>query len=151
MTEFIETHRTAEAFDIPAKHVEAGAVAAIRFGVIGTVDGVERFRLEHVNRLRRDIAEHWRHQQGYGVEIQGVPDYDLHLSLRDSSGKQDRGRPCSGPRCTASTSCRRSSTAEPGIRTPFELAVVGCRNIGGRHQDDNWTISPHLHAQQAGG
>jgi hypothetical protein len=41
--------------------------------------------------------------------------------------------------------------AAPGIRTPFELAVTGCRNVGGRHQDDNWTISPRLHARQAGG
>jgi 2,4-diaminopentanoate dehydrogenase len=150
VTEFIETHRTDEAFDVPAKHVEAGAVAAIRFGLIGTVDGAERFRLEHVNRLRRDVAEHWRHQEGYGVEIQGVPDYDLHLSLRDSSGKQSRPA-LFGTAMYGINILPALIDAEPGIRTPFDLAVVGCRNIGGRHQDDNWTISTHLHAQQAGG
>jgi hypothetical protein len=37
---------------------------------------VQRGTTNTVNRLRRDIAEHWRHQQGYRVEIRGVPDYD---------------------------------------------------------------------------
>ena len=148
--EFRDTFRCTDAFDVPAKHVEAGAIAAIRFGLIGTVDGVERFRMEHVNRLRRDIAEHWRHQQGYGVEIRGVPDYDLHLSLRDPAGKQDRPA-LFGTAMYNVNILPALIAAEPGIRTPFELAVTGCRNIGGRHQDDNWTISPHLHAQQAGG
>ncbi len=134
---------------MPAKRVEAGAIAAIRFGLTGDVDGVERFRVEHVNRLRRDIAEHWRHQQGYGVEIRGVPDYDLHLSLRDPC-KQDRPA-LFGTAMYNINILPALIAAEPGIRTPFELAVTGCRNIGGRHQDDNWTTSPHLHAQQAGG
>jgi 4-hydroxy-tetrahydrodipicolinate reductase len=148
--EFRESYRTTEAFDVPAKKVEAGAIAAIRFGVTAAVGGIERFRVEHVNRLRRDIAEHWRHQQGYGVEIRGVPEYDLHLSLRDPAGKQDRPA-LFGTAMYNVNILPALVTAEPGIRTPFELSVTGCRNVGGRHQDDNWTISPHLYAQQAGG
>lgn len=150
ITEFIETYRCAEEFDVPARHVDAGAVAAIRFGLTGAVDGVERFRLEHVNRLRRDIAEHWRHEQGYGVEIRGVPDYDLHLSLRDPAGKQARPA-LFGTAMYGVNMLPALISAQPGIRTPFELVVVGCRNLGGRHQDDNWIISPHLHSEQAGG
>jgi hypothetical protein len=148
--EFREVFRGDEEFDIPARTVETGAVAAIRFGVTGNVEGVERFRIEHVNRLRRDIAEHWRLQQGYGVEIRGIPDYELHLSLRDRAGKQDRPA-LFGTAMYGINTLPALVAAEPGIRTPFELAVSGCRNIGGRHQDDNWTISPHLHADQAGG
>jgi len=148
--EFRESFRCTEAFDVPAKRIEAGAIAAIRFGVTGTVDGVERFRVEHVNRLRRDIAEHWRHQQGYGVEIRGVPQYNLHLTLRDPAGKQDRPA-LFGTAMYNVNILPALIAAEPGIRTPFDLAVAGCRNIGGRQQEDNWTISPHLHAQQAGG
>jgi 4-hydroxy-tetrahydrodipicolinate reductase len=150
VAEFRETHRCTDAIDVPARHVEVGAVSAIRFGVTGTVDGVERFRLEHVNRLRRDEATHWRHRQGYGVEIRGVPDYDLHLSLRDPAGKQDRPA-LFGTAMYNVNILPALIAAEPGIRTPFELAVTGCRNIGGPRRDDNWKISPHLHAQHAGG
>ncbi|QLL09788.1 hypothetical protein [Mycobacterium vicinigordonae] len=148
--EFRETLRCTETFDVPAKRVEAGAIAAIRFGVTGTVGGTERLRIEHVNRLRRDIGEQWRHEQGYGVEIRGIPDYDLHLSLRDPAGKQDRPA-LFGTAMYNVNLLPALIAAEPGIRTPFELAVAGCRNVGGAHQDDNWTISPHLHARQAGG
>lgn len=150
IAEFRESVRCTDPFDVPAKRVEAGAIAAIRFGVTATVDGVERFKVEHVNRLRRDIAEHWRHQQGYGVEIRGIPDYDLHLSLRDPAGTQDRPA-LLGTAMYNVNLLPALVAAQPGIRTPFELAVTGCRNVGGRHQDDNWTISPHLHAHQAGG
>lgn len=150
LEEFRETFRCTEAFDVPAKHIEAGAIAAIRFGLTATADGVERFRIEHVNRLRRDIAENWRHQQGYGVEIRGVPEYQLHLSMRDPAGKQDRPA-LFGTAMYNVNILPALIAAEPGIRTPFELGVTGCRNVGGRHQHDNWTVSPHLHAQQAGG
>jgi hypothetical protein len=99
---------------------------------------------------RRDIAEHWRHEQGYGVEIHGVPGYDLHLRLRDPAGKRDRPARL-GTAMYNVNILPALVAAEPGIRTPFELAVTGCRKVGGRHQDDNWTLSAHLHAEQVGG
>jgi 4-hydroxy-tetrahydrodipicolinate reductase len=150
ITEFHDETRTDVAFDVPARHVEAGAIGAVRFGIAAHVDGVERLRIEHVNRLRRDIAPHWRHQQGYGVEITGVPNYRLHLELSDPDGRQTRPA-LFGTAMYAINVLPALVAAPPGIRSPFELRPRGCRNVGGPHREDSWVISPHLHAVRAGG
>jgi 4-hydroxy-tetrahydrodipicolinate reductase len=104
------------------------------------IGGVERLRIEHVNRLRRDLAPDWQLEQGYGVRIDGQPDYDLHLSLRDPAGKQDRPA-LFGTAMYGINAVPALVAARPGIVTPFDVPLFGARNVGGRHQEDNWVIS----------
>jgi len=140
LVEFHETRPAPEDFDIPARHVAKGTIAAIRFGLRGMIDGAERFRIEHVNRLRRDLARDWQLEQGYGVRIDGAPNHRLHLSLEDPAGKQDRPA-LWGTAMYGINAIPALVAAKPGIVTPFELPLFGARNVGGRHQDDNWVIS----------
>lgn len=143
VVEFHETRPAPEDFDVPARRIAKGTIAAIRFGLRGMFDGEERFRIEHVNRLRRDLVPHWPVEQGYGVTIAGQPAYHLHLSLSDPAGRQ--ARPALwGTAMYGINAIPALLEARPGIVTPFELPTFGCRNVGGRHQDDNWTISQRV-------
>lgn len=141
--EFHEVARAPEDFDIPAMPVRAGTIAAVRFGLRGLVGGTERIRIEHVNRLRRDLAPEWQHEQGYGVEIEGAPNYRCHLALHDPSGRQQRPA-LWGTAMYLVNAIPHVCDAAPGIRTVLDLPLFGCRNIGGRVQEDNWTLSGHL-------
>ena len=146
IVEFHETQLASEAFDIPARHIAAGTIAAVRFGLSGIIGGVERIRVEHVNRLRRDLAPDWQLEQGYGVRIEGQPNYELHLSLSDPAGRQDRPA-LWGTAMYGVNALPALHGAPPGIVTPFDLPLFGARNVGGRHQDDNWVISRRVIAE----
>ncbi|MBW3664044.1 MAG: diacylglycerol kinase [Actinobacteria bacterium] len=143
ITEYHETTPAPETFTIPARMIEAGTIAAVRFGLIGHVSGEPRLRVEHVNRLRRDLVPEWRVQQGYGVEIDGEPCYRLHLDLWDRGGKQQRPA-LYGTAMYGVNAVPALCAAPPGIVSPLELPLFGCRNVGGRHQDDNWSISHRI-------
>lgn len=45
-----------EAFNIASGHIPKGSAAALRFEVLGLVDGVPAVVLEHVTRLRADLC-----------------------------------------------------------------------------------------------
>jgi hypothetical protein len=58
-----EYHRkvavTDHAFDIPVGHVAAGTVAAQRFSFTAVIDGRPALTVEHITRLRGDVAPDW--------------------------------------------------------------------------------------------
>lgn len=66
-----------EAFDIASGHILQGSAAALRFEVLGLVDGAPAAVLEHVTRLRADLCPDWPQpaQPGgsYRIEITGEP------------------------------------------------------------------------------
>lgn len=66
-----------EAFNIASGHIPKGSAAALRFEVLGLVDGVPAVVLEHVTRLRADLCPEWPQpaQPGgsYRIEISGEP------------------------------------------------------------------------------
>ena len=70
--------------------IPAGSAAALRFEVIGLVDGAPAVVLEHVTRLREDLCPHWPQpaQPGgsYRIEITGEPSYALDLCLGSTRG-----------------------------------------------------------------
>lgn len=79
-----------EDFDIASGHIAKGTAAALRFEVIGLVDGAPAVVLEHVTRLRDDLCPHWPQpaQEGgnYRIEVTGEPCYALDLCLSSPSG-----------------------------------------------------------------
>ena len=65
-----------ETFEVPSGTVEKGTVAGLRFEVRGMVDGKARVIVEHVTRLRDDIAPEWPQPAGkgcYRIVIEGEP------------------------------------------------------------------------------
>ncbi len=66
-----------EDFDIASGHIPKGSAAALRFEVLGMVDGEPAVVLEHVTRLREDLCPDWPQpaQPGgsYRIEVTGEP------------------------------------------------------------------------------
>lgn len=71
-------------FRISCGTIEAGTVAALRFEVAGIVRGEPRIFVEHVTRLRDDLAPHWPQGNGpgtYRVTIEGMPAMRCDLDI----------------------------------------------------------------------
>ncbi len=115
-----------EAFEIPSGKIDAGTVAGLRFEVQGIVGGEPRIVIEHVTRLRDDIAPHWPRGNGpgtYRITIEGMPSMRCELDI----GFQSDDHNIDG--CVASamrvvnaipTVCR----AEPGLKSWLELPGI---------------------------
>ena len=93
LDEFCERWVTPEGFDVPIGRIEAGTVAAVRFGVAGIVRRTPRLFAEHVTRMRPDMAPHWPQAPAgtdsvHRVVIDGHPSLHLDLHLRTEPGSQ---------------------------------------------------------------
>jgi 4-hydroxy-tetrahydrodipicolinate reductase len=95
--DFRETHakRAAEtAFRIPSGEIPAGTQAGLRFEVQGIVHGQPKIVVEHVTRLRDDVAPDWpklAHGGGYRIEIDGNPSFVCELQMRGEDGDHNTG------------------------------------------------------------
>ena len=78
-----------ETFAIDAGTIDAGTAAALRFEVRGMLGGRPAIVLEHVTRLRDDLAPDWPQPAGrgcYRVVVRGEPNYTLDLQLLGTDG-----------------------------------------------------------------
>ena len=141
--EFFETAPAPETFDIPAMTIGQGTIAAVRFGISGFVDGVERLRVEHVNRLRRDIAPEWQHDEGYGVRVQGQPNYRMHLDLADPVGIQTRPA-LWGTAMYLVNAIPHVVAAKSGIVSVLDLPYITSAAFRSETPRDNWTLSRRI-------
>jgi 4-hydroxy-tetrahydrodipicolinate reductase len=141
--EFHEVALAEHDFEVPAMAVPAGTIAAVRFGLRGIVDGVERLRIEHVNRLHRDLAPEWEQRQGYGVHIEGAPRYHLHLDLEDPAGMQTRPA-LWGTAMYMVNAVPAVVAAPPGIATVLDLPIIRGATVGGEDRAGNWTLSERI-------
>jgi hypothetical protein len=129
-----ETHerRAAErAFDIPSGHVAAGTMAALRFEVRGIVNGRPAIVLEHVTRLRDDLAPEWPRPTGsgcYRVVIGGSPAVTCELTLTGEDGDHNTG----GLLATAMrilNAIPAVCAAKPGLLSALDLPLVTARHL----------------------
>ena len=117
-------------FEISCGRVEKGTVAGIHFEVRGMVKGHARIVVEHVTRLRDDIAPHWPHGVGpgtYRVTIEGMPSMrcDLNIGFHSSDHNIDG---CVGTAMRLINAIPVVCRAEPGVKSWIDLPV-----IAGRH------------------
>ena len=94
ITEKHERIATDETFEIPSGTVEKGTTAALRFEVAGVVGGKPRVIVEHVTRLRDDIAPEWPQAAGggcYRIIIEGEPRIVSDVQLIGSDGDHNTG------------------------------------------------------------
>jgi 4-hydroxy-tetrahydrodipicolinate reductase len=83
-----------ETFEVPSGTVQEGTTAGMRFEIIGIVGGEPRIVIEHVTRLREDIAPDWPHppgKGGYRVLIEGSPNVRCDLSMEGDDGDENSG------------------------------------------------------------
>ncbi len=116
-----------EAFNIASGHIPNGSAAALRFEVLGLVDGVPAVVLEHVTRLRADLCPEWPQpaQPGgsYRIEISGEPCYAMDICLSSRHGDHNHaGLVATAMRIV--NAIPAVVAAEPGIRTTLDLPLI---------------------------
>ncbi len=116
-----------EAFDIASGHIAEGTAAALRFEVIGLVNGAPAVVLEHITRLRDDLCPDWPQpaQPGgnYRIEITGEPCYAMDLCLSSPNGDHNHA----GVLATATrivNAIPAVVAAKPGICTTLDLPLI---------------------------
>ncbi|WP_416562827.1 diacylglycerol kinase [Nocardia testacea] len=125
-----ETHERIPApadIGIAAGTVAAGTTAAMRFEVRGMVGGRAVTVLEHITRIRADLAPEWPRpaQEGgsYRVEITGEPNYALDLCLSSDHGDHNHaGLVATAMRVVNAVPA--VVAAAPGIRTTLDLPLI---------------------------
>jgi hypothetical protein len=135
--EIRETHEkraAASAFRIPAGEVPAGTQAGLRFEVQGIVHGKPKIVLEHVTRLRDDVAPEWPklgEHGGYRIEIDGNPTLHCELQLKGENGDHNLG----GLVATAMrilNAIPAVCAAKPGVVSILDLPVA--MSAGAMHE-----------------
>lgn len=116
--------------------VEAGTVAALRFGLQGIYQGQPLLVLEHVTRTTLDAAPHWPQAQGgdiknlrheYTVLIKGNPDIDCRVALGETRDKDDAGLVTTAQLVVNAVPIVTEHA--PGIINEMDLPQYASRNI----------------------
>jgi 4-hydroxy-tetrahydrodipicolinate reductase len=127
--EIRETHERVpapETFTIPPGTVERGTQAALRFEVQGVVGGEPRIVVEHVTRLRDDLAPEWPQPSGkgsYRILVDGSPRLKAEIELEGEDGDENTG----GILATAMrllNAVPAVCAAEPGLVSVLDLPLV---------------------------
>jgi hypothetical protein len=127
----VEKVEAPETFHVPSGTVEKGTMAGLRFEVQGIVDGQPKIVVEHVTRLRPDIAPHWPAppgKGGYRVKISGSPNINVSLELEGDGGDENSG----GLIVTAMrllNSIPAVCDAPPGVLSALDLPLVTGRGL----------------------
>jgi 4-hydroxy-tetrahydrodipicolinate reductase len=120
-----------ETFDIDAGTIEKGTAAALRFEVQGMKNARPVCVLEHVTRLRDDLAPDWPQPAGVGcyrVVVTGQPNYTLDLQLLGEDGDHNTA----GLKATAMRLVNAVPAvvdAKPGLLTALDLPLITGRGL----------------------
>jgi 2,4-diaminopentanoate dehydrogenase len=129
--ESYERYPAPEDFEIPTGTIPAGTQAALRFEVRGMVNGKAVVVLEHVTRLRDDLAPEWPQPAGHGcyrVIVTGEPMYTVDLQLLGTDGDHNTaGLKASAMRLI--NALPYVVDAEPGLVTALDLPLVTGRGL----------------------
>jgi 4-hydroxy-tetrahydrodipicolinate reductase len=129
--EVSERQPAPERFSIPAGTVEAGTTAALRFEVQGIVDGRPAIVVEHVTRLRDDLAPEWPQPVAggcYRIVIDGYPSIQADVQLAGEGGDHNDG----GLVATAARVLNAIPAvvdAPPGLLSALDIPVAACRGV----------------------
>jgi 2,4-diaminopentanoate dehydrogenase len=132
VTERQERIPAPEDFDIASGHIPKGSAAALRFEVLGMVDGEPAVVLEHVTRLREDLCPDWPQpaQPGgsYRIEITGEPSYGIDVCLGSPNGDHNHaGLVATAMRVVNAIPAVVAAPA--GIRTTLDLPLITGRGL----------------------
>lgn len=131
---------THQDIQVSAGVVRAGTVAAQRFGYTAIVGGRPALTVEHITRLRSDLAPQWPSGRGWTVRIKGLPSMVLESRIGvDGEDEVDQG--------TLATAMHAVHAVVPvcaaasGIRTFLDLPIITGRCIlGGRPLADGEAV-----------
>ncbi|WP_082975903.1 dihydrodipicolinate reductase [Mycobacterium sp. 1165196.3] len=128
-----------ESFDTPTGHIAAGTIAAMRSTLTGYVDGKPTFVLDHVTRMRDDIAPDWPQPHisippkdlGYGqasgrglyrVEIEGSPSMRCEFEMAEDADHDLGARIAGASRMV--NAIPAVCAAPPGLLSALDLPLI---------------------------
>ncbi|MFI0409632.1 hypothetical protein [Actinomadura sp. 3N508] len=136
LDDFEETYELCpapESFDTPAGRIGKGTTAGLRFQVSGLHRGRPVITVEHVARLREDLAPHWPappfgEPGGYRVEIAGEPPWRLDVAGPGAADPSVPGTLATALRLV--NALPAVAEARPGLHTPLTLPpLTGRRRL----------------------
>jgi 4-hydroxy-tetrahydrodipicolinate reductase len=132
LTENVDRRPAERDVETASVNIRAGTMGAVRFEVIGTVDGVPRVVLEHVTRTAEDQVPEWPTPKDgggcYRVVVTGEPVMELELTHRGEHGDHN----VSGMIVTAQRLVNAVPAvveAAPGLVTALDLPLVTGRGL----------------------
>lgn len=128
-----------ESFDTPTGHIAAGTIAAMRSTLTGYVDGKPTFVLDHVTRMRDDLAPDWPQPRisippkdlGYGlasgrglyrVEIEGSPSMRCEFEMAEDADHDLGARIAGSSRMV--NAIPAVCAAPPGLLSALDLPLI---------------------------
>jgi 2,4-diaminopentanoate dehydrogenase len=128
-----------ESFDTPTGHIEAGTIAAMRSTLTGYVGEKPTFVVDHVTRMRDDIAPDWPQPHisiepkdlGYGlasgrgayrVEIEGSPSMRCEFEMADDHDHDLGARMAGSSRMV--NAIPAVCAARPGLLSALDLPLI---------------------------
>ncbi|BBY39592.1 diacylglycerol kinase [Mycobacterium mantenii] len=128
-----------ESFDTPTGHIAAGTIVAMRSTLTGYVAGKPTFVLDHVTRMRDDIAPDWPQPQisippkdlGYGlasgrglyrVEIEGSPSMRCEFEMAEDADHDLGARIAGSSRMV--NAIPAVCAAPPGLLSALDLPLI---------------------------
>ena len=139
LTENVERIVSEEGFDTPTGRIEAGTIGAMRSTLTGFVDGEPKLVVDHVSRMRDDLAPDWpqphitipSHDFGfpgvsgrgtYRVEINGSPTMRCELELAENSDHDLGARVAGAARLV--NAIPAVCAAPPGMLSALDLPLI---------------------------
>ncbi len=137
--EHVERVAAEDSFDTPTGHIAAGTIAAMRSTLTGYVNGTARFVVDHVTRMRDDIAPDWPQPHisiepkdlGFGlasgrglcrVEIEGSPSMRCEFEMADDHDHDLGARMAGASRMV--NAIPAVCEAQPGLLSALDLPLV---------------------------
>jgi 2,4-diaminopentanoate dehydrogenase len=116
--------------DVSAGRIEAGTVAAQRFGFTAIIGGRRALTVEHITRLGDDQAPDWPTGRGWKITVEGSPSMVLESRIA-THGEDETDQGCLGTAMHAVHAIAPVCAAEPGIRTFLDLPTIVGRHVLG--------------------
>jgi hypothetical protein len=135
LLETVDRRRATADVSTVSGDIAAGTMAAVRFEVIGTVDGMPRVVVEHVTRTHPDQVPEWPTPKegdgSYRIEVTGEPNMTVEFTHIGEHGDHN----VSGMIITAQRLVNAVSAvvaASPGLVTALDLPLVTGRGTVSR-------------------
>jgi hypothetical protein len=112
-----------KAFDVKAGRIEAGTVAAQRFGYTAIVGDRPALTVEHITRLGDEQAQDWPTGRGWKVTVEGRPSMVLDSKIA-THGEDETDQGCLATAMHAVHAVAPVCAAPPGIRTFLDLPMI---------------------------
>ena len=124
--ETYETEVTDKKLEVACGVIEAGTVGAVRFQIIGVIDGRDAIVIEHVNRMSNDLAPNWAAAPSgtYRVIIEGMPNItcEFQVGSRPGDDHSEHGMVATAMRVV--NAIPAVCDADPGLVSALDLPLT---------------------------